>query len=750
MSRHCKASLFLLFLNIRFAACEESADTESMAVAMMDGFDTNKDGKISMAELLEHVGGDDHSDFKGWEDGFKEADVDRDEHLTTEELKGLLEHVNAPEKEKLVDEGEFSIAKTVMDGFDKDKDGKLTLQELIDHVGDNKEVHATFQGWQDGFKEADKDQDGHLTNEELASLLKEHVPWAHQHELVHESEASTAATILDGFDTDKDGKISLQELLDHVGDNKEVHAAFAGWQDGFTEADKDQDGHLNADELTDLIAHISREDQHELVHESEASTALTILDGFDTDKDGKISMKELLDHVGDKADAHAAFDGWQDGFKEADADGDGHLNADELTSLISHISREDQQNLVHESEESTAATILDGFDTNKDGKISLQELLDHVGDNKEVHAAFQGWQDGFKEADHDGDGHLTADELTDLIAHVSREDQLEMVRGSEASTAATILDGFDTNKDGSISLQELLDHVGDPKDLHAAFHGWEDGFKEADKDNNGLLNVGELTELLLQVSRESEHDMVRESEESTAGTILDGFDKDKDGQISLQELLDHVGDNQEVHAAFQGWQDGFKEADTDNNGFLNVEELTNLIALVSRDDQRELVHDSEASQAAQVLQGFDIDKDGRISMNELIDHVGGNENVNAQFKGWEAGFKEADHDNDGYLTEDELTSLIAQVSRSDQQNLVKESEELAASMLGGLDTDRDGKISMAELEAKMGDKKGKADVLFKGWQAGFKEADADSDGYLSQEELASFYEKLSAPKHDEM
>jgi Ca2+-binding EF-hand superfamily protein len=205
-----------------------------------------------------------------------------------------------------------------------------------------------------------------------------------------------------------------------------------------------------------------------------------------------------------------------------------------------------------------------------------------------------------------------------------------------------------------------------------------------------------------------------------------------------------------VHAAFQGWQDGFKEADTDNNGFLNVEELTNLIALVSRDDQRELVHDSEASQAAQVLQGFDIDKDGRISMNELIDHVGGNENVNAQFKGWEAGFKEADHDNDGYLTEDELTSLIAQVSRSDQQNLVKESEELAASMLGGLDTDRDGKISMAELEAKMGDKKGKADVLFKGWQAGFKEADADSDGYLSQEELASFYEKLSAPKHDEM
>jgi Ca2+-binding EF-hand superfamily protein len=639
-----------------------------------------------------------------------------------------------------------------LEGFDTDRNGQISLRELLDHVGDNKDVHAAFKGWHVGFKEADADKNGQLNLKELSALLSR-VSRQDQHTLVQDSEASTALSIMDGMDTNRDGKLSLRELVAKVGDRKELHGAFKGWHDGFKQADLDKDGHLTVKELTALLAKVSRNNQHELVQSSEATTAAKILDGLDADKDGKMSLHELIDHMSDKPELHEAFKGWHGGFKAADADKDGHLDLEEVTSLISHLSRKGQQELVQESDASVSSQLLDGLDTDRNGKISLKELVDHAGDESNLHASFKGWKVGFQEADKDGDGELTEAELTSLLSHVSTENQHELIQGSEAETAALILDGFDTNKNGQVSLRELREHVGDSKELHAAFKGWQQGFKDADKDGNGQLNIKELTTLLSRVSRKDQQELVHDSTESTAYSVLDGFDENKDGHISMQELMRHVSyakgakDNKELPATLRK---GFKDADMDGNGHLSVDELTNLLSRISRSSQRELVHDSEASQATQVLQGFDIDKDGKISMKELMYHVRG-KNVDAAFKGWETGFKQADKDKDGHLSEDELSSLIALVSRPDQQYLMKESEKAAVSMMNGLDTDGNGKISLEEIEQRMGSKDRKnANIAFKGWLQGFKDADVDGDSQLDVGELTAFYEKLSAPRHDEM
>jgi Ca2+-binding EF-hand superfamily protein len=483
------------------------------------------------------------------------------------------------------------------------------------------------------------------------------------------------------------------------------------------------------------------------VQSSEATTAAKILDGLDADRDGKMSLHELMDHMSDRPELHEAFKGWHGGFKSADADKDGHLDLEEVTSLISHLSREGQQELVHESDGSVASQLLDGLDTDRNRKISFRELMDHVGDETNLHASFKGWKVGFREADRDGDGELTERELTDLLSHVSTENQHELLQGSDAETAAYILDGFDTNKNGQVSMWELREHIGDSKELHAAFKGWQQGFKDADMDGNGQLNIKELTTLLSGVSGKNKKELVHDSTESTAHSILDGFDANKDGYISMQELLHQVGGNKEMIPRLR---QGFKESDIDGNGHLSADELTNLLSRISRSSQRELVHDSEASQATQVMQGFDIDKDGKISMKELLYHVRGR-NVDAGFKGWENGFRQADKDRDGHLNQDELRSLIAHVSRPDQQYLMKESEKAAVSMLNGLDTDGNGKISLEEIQARMGSKDRKnANIAFKGWMQGFQEADVDGDRELDVEELTSFYERLSAPRHEEM
>mmetsp|Transcript_114315 Transcript_114315/g.202613 ORF Transcript_114315/g.202613 Transcript_114315/m.202613 type:complete len:113 (-) Transcript_114315:66-404(-) len=100
-----------------------------------------------------------------------------------------------------------------------------------------------------------------------------------------------------------------------------------------------------------------------------------------------------------------------------------------------------------------------------------------------------------------------------------------------------------------------------------------------------------------------------------------------------------------------------------------------------------------------------------------------------------------------------LSSIAFIQGRVLQGSSVKDEGEtsMAASMMDGFDTNKDGKISLQELEEKIGAKGGPAAGAFKGWQTGFNEADADSDGYLTADELASWFQLISEkPKHDEM
>jgi Ca2+-binding EF-hand superfamily protein len=289
--------------------------------------------------------------------------------------------------------------------------------------------------------------------------------------------------------------------MDRVGDNKEVHAAFEGWQEGFLQADADQDGQLNVHELTALLQQVSRGGQESMVEESEAEISASIMEGFDTNRDGKIGLQELLDHVKDKDHVVAAFEGWPQGFKEADKDGDGHLDSHELTSLLNRVSRSQQKEMVEESEESIAESVMRAWDADKDGKLTLDELHHHLGDNKDaVNAAFEGWKEGFNMADKDKDGSLTIHELAALLSRVSTKDQHKIVQDVDATTQS-LLQGFDADHNGKVTLDEIAAHAGKLSDVY------KEAFAEADADKDGGLNAEELANLLHKLNeKSSKHD----------------------------------------------------------------------------------------------------------------------------------------------------------------------------------------------------------------------------------------------------
>jgi Ca2+-binding EF-hand superfamily protein len=236
---------------------EEPAKEKSHKEIALEGFDSDKDGLISLHELLEHVHAnpDKMSDAtQGWNEGFKQADTNKDMHLDADELESLF--AQAMKKKTL---GEIAL-----EGFDDDKDGQISLHELLEHVHANPDVanHPDFKGWNDGFKQADVNKDMHLNAEELENLFT-NAKKEHKDELTKGIEDSVKS-ILEGWDTNKDGQLSLMEFTEHMQNNPDAakHPSFKGWHAGFKEADVNKDMHLTTDELTALLAKVVN-DEHQ-------------------------------------------------------------------------------------------------------------------------------------------------------------------------------------------------------------------------------------------------------------------------------------------------------------------------------------------------------------------------------------------------------------------------------------------------------------------------------------------------------
>merc|ERR1739841_125659 len=147
--------------------------------------------------------------------------------------------------------------------------------------------------------------------------------------------AQTVLNALADYDTDKDGKLSQAELFDAYPEDAAVDEehrkkALAA----FVQVDEDQDGSLDSNELANFVKALDvaeegeEEDDQALnadgsEHEADAQSAL--LEGYDSDKDGKLSKQELSL---DEADASV-----QAAFVQVDEDKDGSLDSTELANF---------------------------------------------------------------------------------------------------------------------------------------------------------------------------------------------------------------------------------------------------------------------------------------------------------------------------------------------------------------------------------------------------------------------------------
>ncbi|KFK29297.1 hypothetical protein AALP_AA7G115000 [Arabis alpina] len=180
---------------------------------------------------------------------------------------------------------------------DKDKDGVVTFEEYLPQfskqdIEKNDKGHGEAGWWMEQFNNSDFDHNGSLDIEEFNNFL--HPEDSRNGDI----QRWVLRERMTGMDTNADGKLEYKEFVDNAYEMYKEFAKFETDDEGvpmaqllFAELDKDKDRSLEADELRPILHYLQ---PGELSYAKYYSTFLC--HEADDDKDGKLSLEEMLNH----------------------------------------------------------------------------------------------------------------------------------------------------------------------------------------------------------------------------------------------------------------------------------------------------------------------------------------------------------------------------------------------------------------------------------------------------------------------
>ncbi|XP_030500254.2 uncharacterized protein LOC115715727 [Cannabis sativa] len=184
----------------------------------MISHDQNHDGSISFLEYLPQFSDEDieknemgHGEAGWWKQQFINADIDHNGTLSLNEFKDLL-HPEDSDNEEI----KKWLLKEKLEVMDSDKDGKLNFMEFCEHAYEIYKNYVEYEtSWlqvssaEEKFAELDINKDKFLGVEELIPILS----YLHPGELSYAK--YYAGYLMKEADDNKDGKLTLEEMLNH-------------------------------------------------------------------------------------------------------------------------------------------------------------------------------------------------------------------------------------------------------------------------------------------------------------------------------------------------------------------------------------------------------------------------------------------------------------------------------------------------------------------------------------------------------
>ncbi|XP_076440197.1 reticulocalbin-2-like [Babylonia areolata] len=262
------------------------------------------------------------------------------------------------------------------------------------------------------------------------------------------------------------------------------------------------DGEHNEDfDHQSILGSEDLDEEFEDMPEEEAAHRLEkMVQEHDLNKDGIITKEEMTKWVTSsfqKLDREEAMEK----FDEEDDDKDGKVTWKEYLGKVYSFSSDDVQNM----------------------RITLEKSGDKTEEGREASSSLKMLDDDdrfFKAADLNGDGSLDRDEYVAFFfpPNYDHMSEVEMDR---------YMRDTDTDGDGKISMAEFMPEQSTDKESDISLR---ENFAEFDKDKDGFLSPEEAREWVMPKTDELVEDEVNH--------LISIADEDKDGQLSMGEILD--------------------------------------------------------------------------------------------------------------------------------------------------------------------------------------------------------------------
>ena len=125
---------------------------------------------------------------------------------------------------------------------------------------------------------------------------------------------------------------------------------------------------------------------------------------------------------------------------------------------------------------------------------------------------------------------------------------------------------MDENKDGKLSIEEVQNGYGKVFGQTVTEDEVAEIFRKADTDNSGFIDYDEFVTATMSKNRLFSVENLR--------AAFKLFDKDNSGTITADEIKEVIGSQL---AEENVWADLLRQADSDGNGEIDIEEFINLM-----------------------------------------------------------------------------------------------------------------------------------------------------------------------------